>query len=200
MRILFYFFLICVVFSGCNPAGSGKFLSRETSVKEGVLASVNDWTLTLDQFRGILKELKESKVAQNLNIDDLKVQENLLQRMVNTEIIYQIGIERGLDKDEDIAKASPKAQRVLIIQKVIDDLMSAIVVSEPEVTEFYNQKGLTDKPLSEVKPNIIKAIKLTKLEEEVLGLANSYKDRFTVEINYAALENNKDNPVKGGNE
>ncbi|MBD3264381.1 MAG: hypothetical protein GF375_04685 [Candidatus Omnitrophica bacterium] len=162
-------------------------ISPSSETENIVLAKVGGWVLTKSEFNKVLSDLQSSGAAEGMDLSDLNTKEMLLQRMVNTEILYRVGLERGFDKEAKIEGASSKAKRVLVIQKVLDSLASDIEVSEEEIEEFYQNSGLTDKPLSEMKANIIKAIELAKLEEEVSKLADSYRDELEVEVNFENL-------------
>jgi len=176
---------------GRQAVSGNEALSKEVKqeVDEPVLAKLNGWIMGIENFKGILQKARifHEKLGKNMNSFEFK--KDILNRLVNTEIIYRIGIERGIDQEEEIQKAPQSVQRALVIQKVAGELEKNIVISPEEIKKYYAQnKDSLNLPLFEAESCIGEILKKSKLDKRVADVAEGFKSRVKVEIHYELLK------------
>ena len=106
----------------------------------------------------------------------------MLSQLVTVEILYQIGIEKGVDKLEDVISLTGKTKRTAIIDEVMVSLEKEVSIDE--IVAFYeNNKDLIGMPLLEAKENIRNVLCGEKLNNEIAKVILDFKKRNNVEIN-----------------
>ncbi|MCP4652926.1 MAG: hypothetical protein GY858_06030 [Candidatus Omnitrophica bacterium] len=152
--------VFAVFFCGCDEipflskkapkqqvAVSQKVAKEEVKIKGPLLARVNSWAIGLDDFDGYLNSLRPLAEAQELPIDNYEFKARLLNDLVKNQVLAQIAIEQGLDKDEDIARAMRDYKTTLLSSKIRASLENTVVVSYTELEEFYEKnKAFLRKP------------------------------------------------------
>lgn len=148
-------FVLSFLVSGCDkifpsrrPTVNNNQSQQEElmKIKGPLLARVNNWAMGMEDFNTYLDNLRLLAKAQGMdNLDEINKQINsfefkktLLTNIVNSEIIAQIAIERGLDKDEDFKKSLYESRRTLLVSKLQSDIESSAAVSLTEVQDFYD--------------------------------------------------------------
>jgi len=169
----------------------GEALSKEVKqeVDEPVLARLNGWVMGIENFKEILQRARTFHEKLEKDMDSFEFKKDILNRLVNTEIIYRIGIERGIDQEEEIQKAPQSVQRALVIQKVAGELEKNIVVSPEEIKKYYAQnKDSLNVSLSEAESCIEEILKKSKLDRRIADVAGGFKSRTKVEMHYELLK------------
>lgn len=133
-----------------KPA-SGAAQNEQMSIGGPLLARVNDWAIGLDDFKNYLNSLRPLAERQKLNIDSAEFKRTFLNDLIKAQILAQIAIERGLDKDADVIRALRDTRDTLLAAKIRDDIEKTVSVPYAEVKNFYEKnKHLLKKP-QEVK-------------------------------------------------
>jgi peptidyl-prolyl cis-trans isomerase C len=149
-------FLFLVSLSGCEQAGGIKPESiveskEQLRINGPLLARVNDWAIGLDDFKNYLNSLRPLAERQKLDIDSQEFKTTFLNDLIKAQVLAQIAIERGLDKDADVVRALRDTRDTLLAAKVRDDLEKKVNVAYAEIKSFYEKnKHLLKKP-QEVK-------------------------------------------------
>lgn len=190
-----FYFLVAVVMSvllcGCDKILPAKKnivkteVTKEEATKIGgpLLARVNNWAIGLQDFRSYLDNLKPLAQAQGVDVESYEFKARLLNDLVKNEILAQIATDRGLDKNEDMAKALRDTKSTLLASKMRSDFEKTLAVTDAELQSFYDQnKALLKKPqerkLKEIvltSESVAKDIYIRLLQgEDFAALAKQY--------------------------
>lgn len=154
-------FIIGVFFSVVSLSGCEKISNPKPAPNAGtqgqmkisgpLLARVNDWAIGLDDFKNYLNSLKPLAERQKLDIYNAEFKTTFLNDLIKAQILAQIAIEKGLDKDNDVVRALRDTRDTILAAKIRDDLERKVAVSYAEIKNFYDKnKHLLKKP-QEVK-------------------------------------------------
>ncbi|MCF7869928.1 MAG: peptidyl-prolyl cis-trans isomerase [Candidatus Omnitrophica bacterium] len=142
--------IVLFLFVGCDkimPVTSSQkkqSVSKPTVAIQGpLLAKVNGWAIGLDDFKQRLDALKamvpQEQRGQELSKEDKK---NILQELVNLQILSKVANEKGMDKDKDVKEAVENFKNSLLTQKLREKITTDIIITEAEITNFYNTNRL----------------------------------------------------------
>lgn len=142
--------LALFLFVGCDkimPVTSSPEKDQEqkmsTTIRGPLLAKVNGWAMGLNDFRQRLDALKamvpEDQRGQELGAQDKK---NILQELVNMQILSKVAKEKGINKDTDVKEAVENFRNSLLVQKLRENITKDVVVTDAEITNFYNTNKL----------------------------------------------------------
>jgi len=155
----------------------------KSEVKSPILARINYRTVSLKDFEEILKGIKESYQSLESDLADPEIRRRVFDWVVNMEIVYQIGIERGIDKE--VAEAPERVKKEFVIKKIANELKEDIAISFEEIKTFYEEnRNLINQPLVEVEEDIKKLLAKSKFDEKITELVEDFKSRNKVEVNY----------------
>ncbi|MCX7703737.1 MAG: SurA N-terminal domain-containing protein, partial [Planctomycetota bacterium] len=107
-------------------------------LKEGILATVNGENITEEEFE---------KSFSGLTGDEKRVFENdregFLNEMIRRRCLAQEAVRRGLDKRagvaEEVKGEDISKKEALLIEALMKDVTSDIVVDEGEIKKFYEE-------------------------------------------------------------
>jgi foldase protein PrsA len=161
--IIFLSVFFIISFLSCSkPTSPTKppEVKKESEIKVNgpLLARVNDWAMGLDDFKDYLAAFKTLTKAQyniDLDITNAEIKREVFNNIVRDQILAQIGISRGLDNDDDIAKAVRDYKGGLVSKKMRDELEKKIEISYAETKSFYDQNK--DRLITIRKPLEVKA-------------------------------------------
>jgi len=147
------FLVVIFVFglAGCDkifPAKDTATAEKETlKIKGPLLARVNDWVIGVDDFKNYLNSLEPLAKKTGLDINSSEFKTRFLSDLIKAQILAQIAVDRGLDKDPDVVRALRDTRDTLLAAKVRDDLEKRISVSYAQIQAFYEKnKKLITKP------------------------------------------------------
>jgi len=112
-----------------------------------VLLSVNSRVVTLEDFNervnNFNNEIQGSKdipdsVKENYLIRSVEDKKKFLNEIAKTELLIDEAVERGLDKEKDVAQALKALKEQLLLAKIIEVERAKINVSAKEIENFYN--------------------------------------------------------------
>jgi peptidyl-prolyl cis-trans isomerase C len=99
---------------------------------EGVLARVEDSTISVDQFYAAIPE----HLLAVMSLDD---QEEALRTWVKTELFYQEGLRQGVGRDEDLLRRLQEIERELVAEEYIRRFMESVPdVSDEEARAYFD--------------------------------------------------------------
>lgn len=137
-------FAVLVFLLGCNktPSFDGSSSSKgsvsSAPIRGPLLARVNDWAIGLDDFRNYLNKIKPF-VGKNIDVDSEKFKKDFLNDLVRTQILAQIALDKGLDKDEEVVRALRDTKNQFLASKMRSDIEKNISISSAEVSSFYDR-------------------------------------------------------------
>ncbi len=130
-----------------------------------VVARANDETLTLEE----LDELIPPEYQEYYRLEDLK---GLVRRWVETELVYQEAVERGIDREPGIRTKVEEFRRLLLENEILQrELGSRVRVTDSEVEEYYHDNS--DFFLREHDE-----VRLSQIVVDSLELASSLRERL----------------------
>ncbi len=128
MRNLIYTapLLVLLLFSFCH---------KEPQNTSPVVASAGKEKLHLDELREMIPQ------HSALTISSVQVQ-NLIQRWAEEELVYQLAVSQGFDKNPAIQKKLKELEKNYIAAAFVQDYVDKeIVVSEDEIKSYYERNS-----------------------------------------------------------
>ncbi len=75
--------------------------SERTRIKDNILATVNNWVFSEDDFKNYLNIFNSIIDPKILNVNTRQFKRRFITDLFKTEMIYQIAIDNNLDRDSD---------------------------------------------------------------------------------------------------
>ncbi|MBN2190032.1 MAG: peptidylprolyl isomerase [Candidatus Aureabacteria bacterium] len=126
MRTAKCFFVICFMFlqiSACAAAG------------KDVVATVNGHEITADDFKN---KMKISVMPSAY--DDESVKKQVLDSMIINSLIYDMALEKGIDKDEEMLSRLNDIKKSMASQIFIErEVLDKINLTDEEVRKYYDE-------------------------------------------------------------
>lgn len=101
-----------------------------------VLATINKKEkITLDEFNGIISKLpaRYQEIAS-------KNKKEFLDELIVDHLLYEEGIRKKLDRDEDVKKLFHEAKKKIIMARLLkDEVEDTVEISEKEVGDYYSR-------------------------------------------------------------
>lgn len=102
-------------------------------IKGPLLAQVNDWQIGLDDFKDRLKNLQDA--GMELTVEKAVI----LEELIKLVLLSQEAERRGYAKNPEVSEALEDYRRTILFQKLSEELTKGVMVSEQEISDFYNQ-------------------------------------------------------------
>jgi len=103
-----------------------------------VLARVGTWTMTMDDFKEKLNNLKQA--MPDFDITTEENQNAVLDELVNQQILVVEAENKRLSYDKEVFKALEEFRRTILVQKMVSDMVENIKVTEAEAQALYNER------------------------------------------------------------
>lgn len=176
--------------AGCGQKPQEHATVPKTLSSSGaVLARVADWTMDVDEFNALIKQLHQQADKQNVDVNNFDVKKKILDQLVQKEALYRIGLAGNLGKDPNIVKLPPESQKELIVQILRRNISKQISVSEEEIASYHAQHNdAFPGSLSEEHDKIRGILVRVKIEIAILKLIEQAKDQVQVMVNYNLLK------------
>jgi len=146
-----FIFLIAILFiCGCDRI---PFLSKifpqpvkqeepaatapQPEIKGTVLARVDNWILTLEDFNQKVDTLK--KISPDFKVDTFDEKKNLLEELIRQQLLVKEAEARGLDRKKEINDAVAEFKRGLLVRALLTQLTEDVKVEPKEIEDYYNQ-------------------------------------------------------------
>ncbi len=150
-NIFILLFMLCFLatgLTGCDllksskPASAEKASSTAAAVKGTVIAKVNNLPITLEdldiEIDSYNAMVPKDKPELRINSRDKKI-EYLKNELIRRTLLYQVALDRGLDRNEDVTKALEKTKMDLLVVQLVRDETAKIDVTSKEIEDFYNK-------------------------------------------------------------
>lgn len=102
-----------------------------------VLASVGNWTITLDEFKKQEQSAEELAKQNNLKYD--LPGQRLLGMIVEQQLLFQEAQRQNLDKDKKIMEQIEEARKLILSQNLQTKMVEGINVTDEEIAQFYEE-------------------------------------------------------------
>lgn len=132
-----------------------------------VVATVDNVTITKSDINAMLK-------SQHMTFDKLnkKQQEQLVKKLIERELLFDVAHKAGVEKDEAYIKALKKYEKDLTIHTWMDKVYERTLISDSEANKYYqNNKDMFKRPAQVHARHI-----LVKDEKEATAIANKLKN------------------------
>lgn len=168
------------------------FACQGRRADENVLARVNDYEITKEEFE---EEFKESMLGMD---DTLKSRKEFLNQLINRKIILQEAQAQGLDKEQGFLKLIEKFWEQSLLKVALDrkgrEISGSVHISDSEAEERYKkmqEEGRVDKPYEQVYTQIKWEIMRNKEAKAMSDWIAELHNRADVKINYGLLRKAK---------
>lgn len=194
MRLAIFLFITVFIFGGCQNRESEKReadIQRriEAQAQAQVVASVNDWRITLSEFRVMLDSLGEEARAHGVDIDNPEVRRRFLDQLVHREILYRAGKLLGMDQDPQLQQMPEEAQKEAMAAMMRSMIMRNIEITEQDLKTFYQQnREVFPMPFEEVREAIRTEIDRGIFQEQIRALLEDLEGQINVEVDYELLD------------
>lgn len=147
----FFIFLIAILFvGGCDKI---PFLSKifpqqakqeqavsttaQPEIKGTVLAKVDNWVLTLEDFNQKIDTLR--KLSPDFKVETFDEKKNFLEELIRQQLLVEEAQAKGLDNKKEITNAVSEFERGLLVRALLVQLTEDIKVEPKEIEDYYNQ-------------------------------------------------------------
>lgn len=102
-----------------------------------VLASVGDWSITIDEFNEKLSKLKE--ILPEFDPKDLNSKKLILEELVRQELLVKDADQKGIAQRKEIKETVEDFRKTLLVQEVATQLTKDIKATEEDAREYYDK-------------------------------------------------------------
>lgn len=176
LPVLIGLFLVMVFAASCVSKG------KEEAIR------VNDFKMSVKEFEEEFNQAGQALLGPN------NQKEKFLENLINRKIILQEAERMGLNRDKEFLKAIERFYEQSLLKIVLDkktnEFASKTQVFDHEVEAYYNEmknKGLIEKPLSEVYKEIKWQLLRQKQTQAFEKWVQNLRQKSRIEINKKAL-------------
>ena len=127
--------IAALVFAGLVSCSVTPDQSNREESTSPVVASANGSALTLEELENMIPP----EYSEYYSLEDRKA---LINRWVQTELIYQEAIKKGIDQEPDIQSKVDEFQRLLLENEILNREMGAKVsVTNEEIEAYYHENS-----------------------------------------------------------
>ncbi len=147
--LIYGVFLFCLFLFGCDKI---PFISTlfPTQVKKQeivtseapqtggtVLAKVDNWVLTLEDFNQKAQALQQ--LSPDFKVENFDEKKVLLDQLIQQQLLVKDAKLRGLDRKKEVASAVEDFRSGLLVSQIIALLTDDVTVDSKEIENYYNQ-------------------------------------------------------------
>jgi hypothetical protein len=184
---LFYFF-ISILFFHFSACGS------QQDENEKVLAKINDYQMTLKEFRTQLTSNLEFEKGFKLTQE---AKEQFLDSLIGKEVLIQEAMKLKLDRKKRFIDAIERYWQATLIKNLMElkmeEIKKSVYISQEEIEANYDkmkQSQANLPPLSDIREKIAKKIKEEKNAKVFANWIKELKQNAKIEINQELLSKN----------
>lgn len=181
LYLLFISFLIFLAFS----------CSREQSENVEIVASINDYNLTLKEFQSYVSDELEMDSAFKLTRE---ARSEFIEGLIRKELLIQEARRLALDQKESFMRTIERYWEATLIRELIEkknlDIEEIAIVSQEEIERRYKAMKDTDSstpPLEDLEEEIEETLKDRKKTRLLKDWITSLRDNAEIEINEELL-------------
>ena len=164
---------------------------EENKEEREILAKINDYTLTLDEFH--------TQLAAELEMDpDFKITEEakkeFLEGLIRKELLIQEAKRRNLDRNDKFIRAIERYWESTLIRDLMEvkgkEIEKKTIVSQEEIQFRYEnirKSGAELPPLENIKEEISQKIMEQKKQKSLEEWINNLRRKADIEINNKLL-------------
>jgi len=181
--IIFILLILLMSLSACSD-----------KVKDGekIVAKINDYYMSIDDFKQDLKVLTIYKPQGIQTIDDKK---EILNDLIKKEVLLQEAQKLNLDKDKEFIKTIENYWKQTLLKLLIErksrEIQGKVQVYNNEIREYYNKLKKEEpdiEPLDEIKNKIEFILRRDKETAMMNQWLDELVDKADIEINEEVLK------------
>ena len=165
--------------------------TQEQAKENKILAGINDYNLTIDEF--------QYQLAAELEMDeDFKLTKEakaeFLERVIRKELLVQKAKELKLDRKEKFVRAIERYWESTLIRDLVEmkgeEISNRILISQEEIEAYYNDMKKPEKklpPLAELWEKIAEELKEKKKRRMLKEWIEDLRKKAGIEINEELL-------------
>lgn len=111
--------------------------TQEPQIQGTLLAKVDNWVLTLEDFNQKVKSLE--LISPDLKVETFDDKKTLLEELIRQQLLFQEAKQRGLDRKKEVTLSLEEFKRGLLVRELIAVLTEDIKVEPQEIEGYYNQ-------------------------------------------------------------
>ena len=116
------------------PAETPK--SKET-LPANVVASVGEWSITLDEFNDKMSKLKD--ILPEFDPTDINSKKLILEELVRQELLVREAEQSGVAQQKEITETVADFRKTLLVQEVATKLTKDIKATEADAQAYYDK-------------------------------------------------------------
>jgi hypothetical protein len=165
--------------------------SQEKTEKGKILAIINDYSLTLEEF--------QYQLAAELELDkDFKLtkeaKKEFLEELIRKELLIQEAKRLQLDREEKFVRAIERYWEFTLIRDLMElkgkEITQRTLISQEEIRDYYKEMQKSEEKLpslKELKEKINKELKEKKKTRILKEWINDLRGKAKIEINRELL-------------
>lgn len=106
------------------------------ATSKDVLAKIDGWTLTVQEFNEKVSALKQ--VMGDFDDKDIENKKAILDELVRQQLLVNEAEKQGLSSSKDVVTAVEEYRKTLIVQQLAKGLVDKIEAADKDVEDFYN--------------------------------------------------------------
>ena len=168
--------------------------SKEEGENVKVVARINDYVLTLDEFQRQLAE--EMRMDRDFKLTK-KAKNQFLEALITKELMIQEAKRRKLDREEKFIRAMERYWESTLIKDLMEvkgmEIEERTTVSEKEIeTRYEKMKGVNDviPPLEKIRDKVHNEVLEEKKNRMLSGWIEDIRRRAKISINQEVLLSN----------
>ncbi len=159
--------------------------SGKKSGSSVILAKIDNDMITLADFNDWHDNLPD-KIKKEFS--GPRKRKELLRQYVSQELMYRMGMRKGLKNDPEVIKKSFEIKKNLIVQKLMQDEMGRIKITQKDVELYYKaNRDKYKKPLNQVLQLVQQDFMQEKMQEKSQELISRMVKANSVQIFEANL-------------
>ncbi len=127
------------------PAAAAAKTDVNAPLPAGVLAKVDDWTITQDEFAQRVKGVTE--MVKDFDPKDVGARAMLLNEIVRQQLLVQQARNEKMQESPDVKAALKEFENTLLVQEIVTRLTKDVDATEADAKKYY-----TDNPTEFQKP------------------------------------------------
>jgi peptidyl-prolyl cis-trans isomerase C len=120
--------------SGPGSTSSVDDVAPVSTASGPVIATYGGHTFTEGDFRAEMTKLNR---RSRKSLEDSERREQFVENLILSKLIFEAGVDKGIDKDPEIRKQIADLERRLVIQKVMQEPQSA-PIDDADVRAYYD--------------------------------------------------------------
>lgn len=165
--------------------------TQEQAKEDKILAGINDYNLTIDEF--------QYQLAAELEMDEdfkltKEVKKEFLEELIRKELLIQEAKRLKLDRKEKFIRAIERYWESTLIRDLVEmkgeEISNRILISQEEIEACYNDMEKPEKklpPLAELREKIAEELKEKKKTGMLKEWIDDLRKNARIEINEELL-------------